>query len=59
MSLPNIISAPIHTLQLQVLNKKITFSPFIVAQEKGFITAISDNNTEDIIKCALQSALKR
>lgn len=49
MSLPVIKNAPVYSLHLKILDKKINFVPFTVEQEKGYISAIADKNTEDIV----------
>ena len=50
MSLPNINVVPTHEMELKVLRKKITFVPYTVEQEKGILTAIDTESTEDMVR---------
>jgi len=49
-SLPNIDILPTHEVKLPVLNKKVNFAPFNIEQEKSLITALDDENPNDIIR---------
>jgi hypothetical protein len=49
-SLPNIDILPVHEVKLPVLNKKVNFAPFNIEQEKSLITALDDENPNDIIR---------
>lgn len=48
--LPEINVLPVYSVHLKVLDKNVKYSPFNVEQEKALITALEDNNTDDIIR---------
>jgi len=47
--LPNINVAPVHRLHINILDQDINYVPFTVAQEKGYISAITNKDMGDIV----------
>ena len=48
MSLP-ILQLPIHVLELPVSKIKLQYNPFVIKEEKSFLTSINTDNQEDVI----------
>lgn len=49
MKLPEINITPIHTLDLPILGKTVSYKPYTVEQEKLFLTALEDNKISDVL----------
>lgn len=48
MGLP-ILQLPIHIVELPVSKRKVQYKPFVVKEEKSFLTSINTDNQEDIV----------
>ncbi len=48
-ALPNINVLPVHSIHLPVQDKKMTFSPYTIEQEKGIVSAIESKDSTAMI----------